>query len=341
VAQRTQLIFTDNPGSVPASYTVPAGLDLVLQSIVARWNGTGAAGAFLPCLSAYSQDGKLVGRFHPNTQLAAGDTGVVTYAPFLKPPCPACPPAAMTLCGGVGVGPIAQGSVAGASFVTMTVTRDLDCYGLIVVVAAAATFGEPFPDAALRVFDISDDFNTYTLAPARAVVGSIRDEHAGVNSLVAGFSGAFLASPGYLSAGDHIYVTWQSDYPDADIFGSAAAFVITGVANTGNGITADGISGTAYGDTQTLSYTGPTYGNRTAAFGVDSGAVLVMAAAYPADTGWAPIQGAAIGQEADQISVHAGLIPNVENGAPINPGCAWTSIPQISVVNYRSIDGYI
>lgn len=84
MAQRTQLIFTDNPGALPASYSVPPSLDLVIQSIVARFNGAAAAGAFLPCLAVYSQDGHLMGRFHPNTELAVGDTAVVTYAPFLR-----------------------------------------------------------------------------------------------------------------------------------------------------------------------------------------------------------------------------------------------------------------
>ena len=84
MAQPTQLIFTDNPGAVPAEYAVAPSLNLVIQSIVARWNGASAAGAFLPCLSVYSQDGHLVGRFHPNAELAVGDTAVVTYAPFLR-----------------------------------------------------------------------------------------------------------------------------------------------------------------------------------------------------------------------------------------------------------------
>lgn len=81
---KTQLIFTDNPGALPASYTVPPSLDLVLQSVVVKWNGAAAAGAFLPVLAVYSQDGRLLGRFHPGTQVEAGDTATVTYAPFLR-----------------------------------------------------------------------------------------------------------------------------------------------------------------------------------------------------------------------------------------------------------------
>lgn len=79
----TQLIYTDNPGAIPATFQLPPTLDLVIQSIVVRWNGAGAAGSFLPCLSVYSQDDRLVGRFHPGPTLAVADTGVVTYAPFL------------------------------------------------------------------------------------------------------------------------------------------------------------------------------------------------------------------------------------------------------------------
>ena len=80
--EKVQQVYTDNPGDAPATFELPPTLDLVISSIVARWNGAGAAGAFLPCLSVYSQDDRLVGRFHPSTELEAGDTGVVTYAPF-------------------------------------------------------------------------------------------------------------------------------------------------------------------------------------------------------------------------------------------------------------------
>lgn len=79
---KTQLIFSDNPGGLPATYVIPPGLELVIESIVARFNGAAAAGAFLPCLGVYSQDDKLVGRFHPGQALQIADTAVVTYAPF-------------------------------------------------------------------------------------------------------------------------------------------------------------------------------------------------------------------------------------------------------------------
>lgn len=81
--QSSQLIYTDNPGDVPARFVLPDTLDLVLQSVVARYNGVSAASAFKPCLSLYSQDGRLMGRFFPSKVCQAGDEAVVTFAPFL------------------------------------------------------------------------------------------------------------------------------------------------------------------------------------------------------------------------------------------------------------------
>jgi hypothetical protein len=79
---KVQQIYTDNPGDLPALYTLPPGLDLVLSSVVVRVNGAGASGTFLPVLEVLSQDDKLIARVRPDQEFAAGDTGVVTYAPF-------------------------------------------------------------------------------------------------------------------------------------------------------------------------------------------------------------------------------------------------------------------
>lgn len=80
--QRVQLIYTDNPGALPAVYPLPSGLDLELASVVARIDGTAAAATFVPVLEVLSQDDKLMARVRPDQEFAAGDTGVVTYAPF-------------------------------------------------------------------------------------------------------------------------------------------------------------------------------------------------------------------------------------------------------------------
>lgn len=69
--------------SVPYTYTLATGEEWQPQTITATFDGTGAGSAFIPCLSLYSQDGTLRGRF-PADQVTAGDTAQVTWAPFLR-----------------------------------------------------------------------------------------------------------------------------------------------------------------------------------------------------------------------------------------------------------------
>lgn len=82
LARPTQLIFSENPGALPADYPLPAGSEISIQSVVARINGAGAAAQFVPCLSIYSQAGKLIARVRTDQVFSVGDTGVVTFAPF-------------------------------------------------------------------------------------------------------------------------------------------------------------------------------------------------------------------------------------------------------------------
>lgn len=82
--QKVQLIYTDNPGNLPADFTLPPGLDLELSSVIARVNGSGAAATFLPVLEVLSQDGKIIAQSRPDQEFSAGDTGRVTWAPFLR-----------------------------------------------------------------------------------------------------------------------------------------------------------------------------------------------------------------------------------------------------------------
>lgn len=79
-----QPIFTDNPGSLPASYTVPPGVTIDLASVYAKLNGSGAAASFLPCLTVLSQDGHVIARVKQDDIYASGDTGDATWSPFLR-----------------------------------------------------------------------------------------------------------------------------------------------------------------------------------------------------------------------------------------------------------------
>lgn len=82
MAERAKIVYTDQPGALPAEYVIPDTLDLDLSSVVARFDGASAAATFIPCLSLYSSDDRLIARARPDQEFAVGDTGVVTYAPF-------------------------------------------------------------------------------------------------------------------------------------------------------------------------------------------------------------------------------------------------------------------
>lgn len=80
----TPYLSEDDAGG-PAPFVVPlaTGVDIIMASVTAHWDGSGAGGTFKPCLSLYSQAGQLLSRSFPSTLMEAGDSGEVTYAPFL------------------------------------------------------------------------------------------------------------------------------------------------------------------------------------------------------------------------------------------------------------------
>lgn len=77
------LTYDEGGGSCPHTLTLAPTQDVRPQTIAVEWDGAGASGSFLACLSLYSQSGVLIARTCPPVTFAAGDTGVVTYAPFL------------------------------------------------------------------------------------------------------------------------------------------------------------------------------------------------------------------------------------------------------------------
>lgn len=89
-----QPIFTDNPGSLPATFTVPAGISIELSSVFAKIDGSGTASSFYPCLTVRSQDGHIIARVKQDDTYASGDTGDATWSPFLRTPGSSTPPPA-------------------------------------------------------------------------------------------------------------------------------------------------------------------------------------------------------------------------------------------------------
>lgn len=84
MAEPTQLIFNEAEVALPDTYVLPPGLDLKLHSVVAFIDGSAAGAAFKPALAIFAQSGQLMARVPVDQEFAAGDSGVVTWAPFLR-----------------------------------------------------------------------------------------------------------------------------------------------------------------------------------------------------------------------------------------------------------------
>jgi hypothetical protein len=67
----------------PSQYQLAAGESFTPEAVTASFDGSGAAGGFLACLSVYAQSGELLSRTFP-AEVAAGDIAKVTYAPLLR-----------------------------------------------------------------------------------------------------------------------------------------------------------------------------------------------------------------------------------------------------------------
>lgn len=77
--------------TAPADWTLPASLNLQLKNVYASFDGTSAAGSFVPCLQIISDSGHTVGSYPSATTVAAGASADTTWFPGLRTPCPQWP----------------------------------------------------------------------------------------------------------------------------------------------------------------------------------------------------------------------------------------------------------
>jgi hypothetical protein len=78
-----ELIRGPTQESAPSQYTLAPRQAIIPESVTATFDGSLAAGAFLPTLSIYAQSGELLARC-PATSVAAGSSAEVTFAPLLR-----------------------------------------------------------------------------------------------------------------------------------------------------------------------------------------------------------------------------------------------------------------
>jgi hypothetical protein len=88
VADR-QFIAPLGSHATPASWQLPAALEVLTKLAYAKYNGAGAAGSYLPLLRLISDSGQVAAEAVATTTIAAGASADVTWLPF-RP----CPPSA-------------------------------------------------------------------------------------------------------------------------------------------------------------------------------------------------------------------------------------------------------
>lgn len=68
--------------SVPADWTIPPSLEIILKTARATFNGASAAAAFRPAIEIISDSGHSVGLYMTDTDVAAGNSAEVSFYPF-------------------------------------------------------------------------------------------------------------------------------------------------------------------------------------------------------------------------------------------------------------------
>lgn len=70
--------------NAPAGWVLPDTLDLVLETVFAHFDGSGAGGSYLPTLQILSDSGHTIAEIPMDASVAAGASVEATWAPFLR-----------------------------------------------------------------------------------------------------------------------------------------------------------------------------------------------------------------------------------------------------------------
>jgi hypothetical protein len=75
-------LIVEPGGATPFGYQLAPGEAMQLATVAATFDGSGAAGNFLPALGLYAQSGELLSRTFTSEAVTAGDSAEVTFSPF-------------------------------------------------------------------------------------------------------------------------------------------------------------------------------------------------------------------------------------------------------------------
>lgn len=266
----------------------------------------------------------------------------------MRRPCPPCPPGVVVgLCEGISAGPIAVGDGGGATL-TITLTRNVVCTGLLHVVPCVLKEASANPSNFINLVSVTDTqggsyfINTATEPQIGATLWEISGGPP-YTCMQIGQSVLRPVLPGSLSAGDQITLTWAGPAV-ADFQTSAMAFVLTGSEGTAEP------QATFPGDPYHIAYnngdaydfgTNPARLNWVADLGSDptpehTCAAISAAAFYPGFATYGPAAGDEIGYHfAGNFSMSVALTTNIPAGDTYEPGGTWDHPGTLLVGNYQ------
>jgi hypothetical protein len=70
--------------AAPLDFPVPGSMEIVVKALRARFDGSGAASQFYPCVRVIAPGGGIAGEYIAETAIDPGGSGDVSWAPFLR-----------------------------------------------------------------------------------------------------------------------------------------------------------------------------------------------------------------------------------------------------------------
>lgn len=206
-------LLSPSVATVPKQYTVTGTQDITLRSVTASFDGTSAAGSFVPALQIVDNTGVTVATFPIGTTLAAGASADVTWFPGLASG--TSPPAAIT----------------GAFFVTGA--------GMWPSVTTGSSFPNRFEAATNKQNAYLVDFTNGSQTFAQATIAMPTDYTGGT------LTAAFYWMVNGATAGNVVWTAQGRAYANGDTFDQAfgsAVSVTSAATGTANQVIATAAS---------------------------------------------------------------------------------------------------
>lgn len=320
--------------AIPSSYVVKDAVELRLKAVNADFNGAGAAGTYLPCVTILSDAGLVIARaVDQGVSVAAGSDAEVSWFPWLK----------HRAASGAASGPSCQllGSANGTDTNTITLTAPVPATGILHVVAAQVSVPDGV-DGGSEITAVSDSGAhgpwRFSFAPNDApFIGNGRQTVAGnlASLQVCGTSRACVAND--LGIGSTVTVTWSTvnaaNFHTAALLIYQPAYFVT-VTQFGSIAYTNSDEHDDWGPSMTrMSYIddfGAGYGK------ADRDAAMLSAfAAWPAVAGWQPFSGSVVGELATgTCSIAAACLLAQQDTFP-DPGGTLPAGAQALAGNYQ------